>query len=288
MKKIWIISFLIFFMVCPIKVGAEGDYKSQIDKIAKEEQIDTTNILSIGVKEIFEYFKNQVEDKAAAPLSMFYRVSAIIILCSVVKLFEGNVNGGISEIINSLCVLTVFINLLTPFRNLIDMVSQSLINVKNFMATFLPIFGGISASSGEFLTSTIYTGFFLISLVFISNFCIVSILPTMNLYLAMTVTNSVSPGVRLKSLCDFYLKTVKLIMQGLVSIICFILTVQTTITQGQDNLTVKAGKVVVSRAVPIIGSALQDAIGSVYASMEAVKGFAGAVGILSIASIFLP
>lgn len=278
-------AILIFY---PLKVRAEEGYQDQIDKIATEQNIDTENILSLGLKEILEYVSGILKDKVQQPLKLLYRISAVIILCSMVKLFEGNVNNGISEVINSLCVLTVFITLLTPFKELMNMVGQTLIDVKNFMVTFLPLFAGISASSGEFLTSTIYTGFFLVSLVTISNFCVTSILPTMNLYLAMTVTNSVSPGIRLKSLCDFYLKSVKWLMRALVSVICFILTVQTTITQGQDNLAVKAGKVVVSSAIPVIGSALQDAIGSVYASMEAVKGFAGAVGILTIMSIFLP
>ena len=132
------------------------------------------------------------------------------------------------------------------------------------------------------------SGFFLMSLIFISDLCARFILPSINLYLAVTVTNATAPGIRLKSLCDFYLKCVKWILRSVVSLVCFILTIQTTITQGQDNLAVKAGKMVVSTAVPIIGSALKEAVGSVYASMEVVKGFAGAVGIISVAYIFLP
>ena len=77
-------------------------------------------------------------------------------------------------------------------------------------------------------------------------------------------------------------------MKTIVSVICFILTVQTTISQGKDTLAVKAASFVSGAAIPVIGSALQDAMTSIYSSMEAIKGFAGAVGIIGIGSIFLP
>jgi len=50
----------------------------------------------------------------------------------------------------------------------------------------------------------------------------------------------------------------------------------------------KAGKLFVTSAVPIIGSSLENAVGSIYASMAVLKGFCGLAGIAVIISIFLP
>ncbi|MEG2930057.1 MAG: hypothetical protein RR846_10985, partial [Oscillospiraceae bacterium] len=62
----------------------------------------------------------------------------------------------------------------------------------------------------------------------------------------------------------------------------------TSITQGQDTLAIKTGKMFVTSAVPIIGNALQSAVGGVYASMRVLKGFSGLIGILGVLQIFLP
>ena len=94
--------------------------------------------------------------------------------------------------------------------------------------------------------------------------------------------------IKLKSLSDFYIKLVNMAMRISVSVICFVLTVQSAITRGKDTLAVKAGKILAGSAIPVIGSTLQEAVSSVYAGMETIKGFAGASGLIVIAAIFIP
>ena len=49
------------------------------------------------------------------------------------------------------------------------MISDNLIDVKNFMVALLPVFSGISAASGEFMTSALYTGIFLTGMAFVAD-----------------------------------------------------------------------------------------------------------------------
>lgn len=287
MKKTIFILTLVCLLIFPYKAYA-ADYEADIRDIADEYNISYESISDITISDVFDYILTSVKEKSVQPLKIALRLAGIIILCAIIKTFGNENNAAANAALDNVCTLIIFVNLLTPVGEVIDIVTENLFSVKNFMTTFLPVFAGISMASGEFVTSAIYTGFFLTALIFISNFCLNVILPSVQMYFALIISNALSTFVRLKSISDFYTKAVKWLMKTLVSVICFILTVQTTISQGKDTLAVKAGKFVAGAAIPVIGSTLQDAVGSVYAGMEAIKGFAGAVGLIGTVMIFIP
>lgn len=285
MKKTVAILALLAFLFMGTKVSAR-DYGRQINDIAQEYNIDAERVTDITPKDVMDYIVNAVKEQAQRPIKLCMKSIAVILLCALVKSFESG--AGQNTITDSVCTVMVFLNLLTPIGQAVKMVAENLESIKTFMSSFLPIYAGISMASGEFTTSAVYSGFFLMSLIFMANFSLGTVLPSMQMYFALIISNALSPYIKLQSICDFYTKAVKWVMRTMVSVICLILTLQTTISQGADNLAVKAGKALAGTAVPVIGSVLQDAVGSVYASMEAIKGFAGAVGILVIVYIFLP
>lgn len=285
MKRLFIMFVAISLFLIPHTVYADNDYEKQLNGITEEYGVDYTEIENITLESIIDSITEIVKERVYEPLDLFLKMGSIIFLCALLRVVQ---NDKKSDIIDTVCTLIVFLSLLAPISSIITMIEENIFSIKNFMVSFIPIFCGISMASGEFVTATIYNGFFLTSLIFVANFCIKIILPSVNLFFALIVSNSLSPFIKLKSLSNFYLKAVKWSMKVAVSIICFALTLQTVISQGKDTLTVKTGKMFAGSAIPIIGATLQDAIGSVFAGMEAIKGFAGAAGLLVITYIFLP
>ncbi len=286
MKKFFILTVVLLIFFLPLK--AHAGYEEEINQIARDNNISAQTVDELTVEGIIQYVYDSVREKAARPVKTFLKLSAVIALCCVAKAFVPDEKNTASLITESVGTVIIFISLLEPMQDIIYMVSDNLRSVKNFMATFLPLFSAICMASGEFLTSNIYTGFFLAGLVFAANFCLVYILPSVRLYFALIISNAISPYIRLESIGNLYLKFTKRAMRCIVSVICFVLTLQTTISRGKDTLAVKTGKLIAGSAVPVIGNILQDAIGSVYSGMEAIKGFAGVVGILAVVYIFLP
>ena len=284
MKKILCILVPLFIFNLPFTVYAKTEYENQLNDLTDEYGIDYENIKDITVEKFICQIKSDILEEIHKPFDMFLKMSGIIILCAVLK----TINNDSNNILDTLCTLIVFISILTPLETLITSIGENIFAIKNFMISFLPILSGISMASGEFVTSTIYNGLFFTSLIFIADFCIKTILPSINLFFAMIVSNALSPFIRLKSLSEFYLKVVRWSMRAAVSLICFALTFQTTISQGKDTLAIKTGKLFAGSAIPIIGSSLQEAEGSVFAGMEVIKGFAGATGMIVILYIFLP
>ncbi len=289
MKKL-VLIVLIFISLC-MPVAAQDNknmYYEKVDDFISSYNIDFEKLKEYPFETLWDAAKSAIKRGLTNPLRIFYKITAVLLLTSFINFFAADQSKQIIFVVNTVAVLVLFSNVFDSFLLLMEETSGRLFDVKNFMTAFLPVLAGVSFASGEFITSTVYTGFFMISIVTVANFCINVIIPSINLFMAAGITASVSPIVNLKPICEMYSKAVKIAMTGAVSVLCFVLTLQTTITQSQDSLAVKTGKFLVGSAVPIIGSALQSAVGSVYASVGVLKGFFGVAGIIVIINMFLP
>ena len=63
---------------------------------------------------------------------------------------------------------------------------------------------------------------------------------------------------------------------------------QTVVSSAADGAGAKTVRFMVSAFVPVVGSALSDAIGSVQSSVKLLKSGVGAFGLLATGAIFLP
>lgn len=289
MKKL-ILTVLIFAAVCIPVYAAESEnvYYEKVTAFVEEYDVDFHNLKNYPFETLWDAVKKAVTDKFKSPFELFFRITAVLLLTSFINFFASDRYKQIVNTVNVVTMLVLFTNISDSFISMCTEITSGLTDVRNFMTAFLPVFAGISFASGEMITSTVYTGFFMVCVVTVADFCMKYIVPSINLFMALGITSSISQVINLKPLCRLYSKAVKIGMTAAVSVLCFFLTLQTTITQGQDSMAVKTGKLIVNSAVPIIGSALQSAVGSIYASMGVLKGFFGIAGILIIINMFLP
>ena len=72
------------------------------------------------------------------------------------------------------------------------------------------------------------------------------------------------------------------------AVTCGVLSYQTVIAKAADGAAVKTVKFASSSFVPIIGSSLSESVSAVSSSISAVRGAAGAGGVVSIFVIVIP
>ena len=289
MKKCLLIIIIIISVCMPVYAHEnENKYYDKAESFITEYGIDFEKLKDYPFETLWGTAKETAFKGVSKPLNVFYKITAVLILTSFINLFASDNSKHIVYVINAVTIMVLMANIFESFVLTTREITDGFTDIKNFMTTFIPIFAGMSFASGEMITSTVYTGFFMISVVAVANFCINFIVPSLNLFLAVGITASLSPLINLKPLCELYSKAVKFAMTAAVSVLCFMLTIQTSITQSQDNLALKTGKMIVGYAVPIIGSALQSAVGSVYASMGVLKSFFGIAGVIVIINLFLP
>lgn len=289
MKKTAVAIFVIIIMAMPVSAqDMDNVYSRQIDNIISEYSIDFEKLKEYPFETIWEVVKTNIKNYFALPLGALYKITSILLVATLINFLNFDNNRQIAQIIDTVAMLIMFYTVYDAFTAMTEGVSDMLYNVKNFMMTFVPVLGGITFASGEIITSSVYTGFFLIAVVAVANICVTYIIPSIGLYLAVGVTSGITSVINLKPLCDFYSKAVKIAMTAAVSVLCFMLSLQNVISQGKDGLMIKAGKLFVTSTVPIIGSSLENAVGSIYASMGVLKGFCGLAGIAVVLLIFLP
>ena len=291
MKKLIIILTITLFVIFSVPVCAgntDNTYEKAIENIISEKNINFEDIKEYPFETIMDIIRQSVKNATQYPFVIFGKIAAVIIFSSMINYFAVPQAETIVPLINIVSIMIILNNVFQEFIQLTDKMGQIFFEVKNFIISFLPVFAGVSFASGEMITSTVYTGFFMVCVVTLANFIITYIMPSLNLFAIIGITTSLTSVVNLKPVCEFYSKAVKMSMTASVSILCFMLSLQTTITQGQDTLAVKTGKMLITSAVPVIGSALQGAVSSVYASMAVLKGFFGIAGIAVVLNIFLP
>ena len=279
MKKQLIFLIMLFVLWIPVKTYAADYVVGDINYYVQQYESEDNIIENITVSDITEYVLNIVHEKLNQPLKTASKLIAIIFLYGIVRVFYNSASDG-NIVYETVCTIIVFLNLFVPIKEIIGHISENLYSIKNFMVSFMPVYAGISMASGEVFSSTVCTGFMLSAMVFISDMCLNYIIPSFSLYFAVIISNALSPYIKLESISDFYSKIVRGIMKTAVSVLCFVLTIQSTITQSKDNIALKAGKALTGNLIPVIGSTLQDAVSSVYASMEAIKNFTGFTGVI--------
>ncbi len=288
MRKILILLLVIVFFAVP--VSAEEiyqDYDQKIDNIVSEYDVDFDKVKQQPFENMWQIIKNTSVKAVSKPMAVFYKILAVLIITALINFFSFEGSKQIARFINIISVLAVFYGVFEYFSVMAKEISDAMFNIKNFMMSFIPIFAGVSFASGEF-SSSVYTGFFLVAITAVADFCVMYILPSINLFLTVGVTAEVSSVVNLRPFCSLYTKMVKVTMTAAVSVLCFVLSLQTALSNGKDGLVLKAGKLFITSAVPIIGSGLESAVGSIYAGMGILKGFCGIAGITVVLSIFVP
>ena len=114
------------------------------------------------------------------------------------------------------------------------------------------------------------------------------LVPLLNIFLALSVTASVSPRLNLTGICDMFSKVIKWILGFIMSVFVGLLAIQSIIGTAADTAGTKAVKFVISSFVPIVGGALSDALNTVQSCVKLLKSGVGAFGIIAAGCVFIP
>ena len=311
MKKVICIVFLLFLFVVPVhaqSVSEDELYRQQYedsgaadlpDELPEEtrEWMDSLGIsspdwqsfLNLTPETIFEQIGSSALQQSAAPVRALLSVLAVILLCALMngmKLsFGDRPLSGVIGMVGTLCICTVVIQ---PIVTCIENVAFVIKGAAGFLLASIPILTGIMIAGGQTISAGSYNLLMLGAGNVISVIASTVLVPLLNIFLAFSVVSAVSPAMNLGGLCDLFSKTVKWVLTFCMTIFSGLLTMQTVVSSAADGAGAKTVRFMVSAFVPVVGSALSDAIGSVQSSVKLLKSGVGAFGLLATGAIFLP
>jgi len=310
-KKIICMVLLLFLLAVPVQaqsVSQEELYRQQYedsgaadlpDELPEETREwmnslgisspDWQSILNLTPEKIFGQIGSTALQQSAAPVRALLSVLAVILLCALMngmKLsFGDRPLSGVIGMVGTLCICTVVIQ---PIVTCIENVAFVIKGAAGFLLASIPILTGIMIAGGQTVSAGSYNLLMLGTGNVISVIASTVLVPLLNIFLAFSVVSAVSPAMNLGGLCDLFSKTVKWILTFCMTVFSGLLTMQTVVSSAADGAGAKTVRFMVSAFVPVVGSALSDAIGSVQSSVKLLKSGVGAFGLLATGAIFLP
>ena len=250
---------------------------------------DWQSISNLTPQTIFSQITELAGEKGAAPLKASISVLAIMLLCALLngmKLSFGEKPlGGVIGMVGTLCICTVVI---TPIVSCISSAANIIKIAADFLLACVPVLTGIMIAGGQSISAGSYNLLMVGAGNVISLLAADILVPLLNIFLAFSIVSAVSPNLNLSGLCDMFSKAVKWILGFCMTVFTGLLTLQSLVTSAADSTGNKAAKFVISSFVPVVGSALGEALNTVQGCVKLLKSGVGAFGLLAAACIFLP
>ena len=148
------------------------------------------------------------------------------------------------------------------------------------MTTALAAQGAVTASASLYAGTSLFTALLgdLISSFYI---------PMVYFFLLFSAGNSALGEEYLKKLADSIKNFLSWLLKTLLIVFTTYMSITGVVTGTTDTAALKAAKVTISTAVPIVGGILSDASEAVLVSMQLMKNAAGIYGILAVLAVFI-
>ena len=253
------------------------------------EGTDWQALTSITPESLFAEIGGMAGESAQGPLHAAASVIAVMLLCALcngMKLSLGEKQlGGVIGMVGALCVCTTVVG---PVVACVAHAAQVVQAAAGFLLACVPVLAGIMLAAGQPVSAGSYNLLMMAAGNVISVVSASVLAPLLNIYLALSVVSAVSPGVNLNGICSAFHKVVKWVLGFCMTVFAGLLTVHSLVASSMDETAARAAKFVVSSFVPVVGSALGDALQTVTGCVKLLKSGVGAFGLLAGALIFLP
>lgn len=284
---------------CSSELAEQSGAANLPDKLPEETKkmlqglgVDGSNwssVTSITPQNYFQKILSVFSGQLKHPLRVFASAVSIILLCALIsgmKLSFGEKPlGGVVGTVGTLCMCAVIIQ---PIVSCISDAAEVLKASSAFLLACVPVLTAVMAAAGQAVTAGSYHILMIAVGNTISLFASTFLVPMMNIFLALSIVSAVSPGIHLNGFCSVLNKIVKWIMGLGMTLFTGLVTTHSLVAASQDSTTAKAAKFVVGSFVPVVGSALGEALNTVSGCVKMLKSGIGAFGLLAGLLIFLP
>ena len=189
----------------------------------------------------------------------------IIIISSVLRsITDGLENKSVSQITYCITYILIVTIVMKNFSDIINMVKASIDNLVAFTNCLIPLLITLMITTGNIASAGMLQPIILWIISFIGNFINVVLVPASLISVALSVISNVSDRVQIDKLSKYINTTVVWILGIVLTIFVGVSSLEGSITNGVDALTVKTTKAAVSNFIPIVGKILRRCSGHGY------------------------
>ena len=224
------------------------------------------------------HFQPDLREAAGACLAVLAAVAAL----SMLSMLPGKKIGV--QLAGAVLVATI---LLEPAHALIALGADTVQELSEYEKLLLPVLTAAMAAQGGVGTSAaLYAGTAACNAV-LSDLTARWLAPMIYMYLALAVAHGAVGEEMLKKLRDFIRSAAVWGLKTMLYVYTGYITITGVVSGATDASLLKAAKLTISGAVPVVGGILSDASEAVLVSAAAVKNAAGIYGLLAILSLWI-
>lgn len=250
---------------------------------------NTGAMTEITPKDVFRYIWEQFRLSLTKPLRILASLMAVILVAAVIEGMEESIaNKSLSKIFGVICVMISVGIISSSVSESIGSAAKALDSGGNFMIGYVPIFAGITASSGSITSAVAYN----MLVIFVAEAAVQLsgeiIVPALSVCMAMGIVEAINPDFKLSGITEAVKKAVSFALGFIMTIFIGLLSLQSIVGASADTLGVKAAKFMVSNCIPVVGGAIADTYATVKSSLGLLRGGVGFFGIAVIFIMILP
>ncbi len=218
--------------------------------------------------------------------SALMSILLLIVTAAVSSFFpEG---GDLFLMGKSVAMMTVMFSVVSFTGEIFSQCASALLVTRDFMLTLIPVFTGIIAVSGNPALAVSFN-----SVVFafgegVALFFEGAVPVLASVLTAVSSAGAINPYMKLQGIGRTLSKAITLIMAFVAGIFVAVLSVRGVIAGAADSVTIRGLRFLIGNTVPVVGSAIGEALNSLAAGIGLIKSTVGMLGIVGITVINLP
>lgn len=279
MKKLLMISLLLLVFAMPVGAAeiTEAPVPDTGTELLPAEQGSFGNDLWYVIRTAL----SQTLPNLREGMGVCLRVFAAVMLLSMAGSF-----GGLGKRAVQLCGIVVLSTLLMGSAHaMIQLGADTVGRISDYGKLLLPVMtAALAAQGGTTSSAALYAGTALFDTI-LSTLITSLLVPMVYVYIALSVANAATGEEQLKKLRDFIKWLTTWTLKWILYIFVGYMGITGVVSGSTDHMTLKATKITISGAVPVVGGILSDASEAVVVGMGVVKSAAGIYGILALLAV---
>ena len=298
MKKI----FAIFFVVILFSVrcfAAEADYIDEISNAVPDEIEEiiggdlpdggfTSSDISFGL--FFNMILRALASAVPSATKALATIVGLLIISSVLGALRGAVYsktiGDAVEFISVLCVCAAAFSMTSAVFSVAE---EFITGLGTFLEVFLPVMTVLGAAGGSITFAASSAAVVSAAVTLLGAICTSFAFPLLKVCFSISISSAMCGSVDLGGISSAIKKLITYIMTITGIILAAVMTFQSIITKSADTAAIKGMKFTVGTLIPLVGSALGDAMTTIAGSVGVVRSAVGVSGAIIIcAMVILP
>jgi stage III sporulation protein AE len=250
---------------------------------------DVSSISKFTPAGLLTIILDSAKDAAKRPVKAVTLVIGVLLIYALLNTLKTSLGEKpLKNVFDTVCMLCIAAAVIVPISQTISFCADAIKTSGTFTLAYLPVFTGLVAVSGHPASATLYQGLLLSLCHIIIQLAETTFVPMVSIYLAFCVIGSVSPGIHISGLAGFARNFVLWGLGLCITVFVGVLTIQGLISNAADTVTMKTAKFMVGSFVPVIGSAIGDALNTVVGCANLLKTATGVYAIIVFVLAYLP